>query len=132
MVREKQGFSWEPDLTVLADVNPIGGIEVKKELSSQESNTVVGEVFDQLMHFKHHWGIKAPFVILTSYRHWRVCWLDDPESNYLASSICDLSAQSPGQTATPVKTKNATVKSPPSSPEHHSEKVDLGKVSSLG
>ena len=129
MLREKQGFLWEPDLTVFADVNPIGGIEVKKELFVQEKPTVVGEIFDQLMHFKHHWGIEVPFVILTSYRQWRVFWLDDSASNDRARLFCDLSAQGPGQTATPVKSSS---KSPPSSPEHHAEKVDLGKVSALG
>ena len=125
MVREKQGFLWEPDLTVFAGINPIGGIEVKKELSPRESAPVVGEIFDQLMHFKHHWGIEAPFVILTSYRQWRVFWLDDSESNDQAKIVCDFNVQSPGQTPTPVKSIS-------SNPEHHVEKVDLGKVSALG
>jgi hypothetical protein len=129
-VRETKGFSWELDLTFFADGNPIGGIEVKKELSSQENRTVIGEIFDQLMHFKYHWGIKAPFVILTSYKRWRVCWLNDTESNELASRTCALSAQSPRQTAT--TESNSTAKSPPSCPEHRSEEIDLGEVSALG
>jgi hypothetical protein len=56
VVREKQGFSWEPDLTIVSGCHPIGGVEIKKGLKEDENETVVGEVFDQLMHFKHHWG----------------------------------------------------------------------------
>ncbi len=88
VVREKKGFSWEPDLTITAACHPIGGVEIKKGLKKAENETVVGEVFDQLMHFKHYWRIKV-FVIFSSYREWRV-WLDDKDSKELASRVCKI------------------------------------------
>ena len=131
IVREKKGFSWEPDLTICAGTNPIGGIEVKKDLFWPEDGFVAGEVFDQLMHFKHHWGIAAPFVILTSYTKWRVFWLDDQQSKGQAEKECELNVRSPGLPETPVK-RRSTMESPASSPEHHHDgKVNIGEVCCL-
>lgn len=122
VVREVK-FFWEPDLTVKAE-GPVGAEETKKDITNIDER-VVGEVFDQLMYLKHYWMIRAPFVILSSYKHWRVCWLNDSESNKLAAEECSIVRSDDVGMATPSK-QTQQDKSPPTSPEHHNEAVDLG------
>jgi len=123
VVREVKKFFWEPDLTVKAE-GPVGAEETKKDITNIDDR-VVGEVFDQLMYLKHYWMIRAPFVILSSYKHWRVCWLNDSESNKLAAEECSIVRSDDVGMATPSK-QTQQDKSPPTSPEHHNEAVDLG------
>jgi hypothetical protein len=124
--------STQPDFSVYVG-GPVGAVEVKKPKAGiLDDVNVLGEVFDQLMHLKNEWMVVAPFVLLTSYCEWRVCWLNDTESNALAGKECSLqsgdgcAALHPG-VATPQKSAEED-SSPKSSPERHSQKVELGEV----
>jgi hypothetical protein len=131
-VRELKKFSTKPDFFVFFQ-GPVGAVEVKKPgVGILNDASVLGEVFDQLMHLKNEGMVAAPFVLLSSYCEWRVCWLNDVESNLLAEKECSLhgdcgvSALHP-EVATPQRAGKEI--SPESSPERHTEKVVLGDVS---
>ena len=90
------------DLWVIYDPDnrPIGTVEVKQHgpltdrvgqthPSAVEHPGVLSQVHDQLSHLRHVWGVKQAFGIVTTLRTWRVCWLDDDETNELARERCD-------------------------------------------
>lgn len=61
---------------------PIGVVEVKKSGVDIMSNRKVhGQLADYLLQLKTFHGMDSPFGIVTNYREWRICWLDDEESN---------------------------------------------------
>eukprot|EP00161_Ancyromonas_sigmoides_P024843 TRINITY_DN81_c1_g1_i10.p1 TRINITY_DN81_c1_g1~~TRINITY_DN81_c1_g1_i10.p1 ORF type:complete len:688 (-),score=145.74 TRINITY_DN81_c1_g1_i10:282-2261(-) len=77
------------------DNRPIGTVEVKQHgaltdrhgaryASAVEHPGVLAQVRDQLSHLRHVWGVKQAFGIVTTLRAWRVCWLDDEDTNRLA------------------------------------------------
>lgn len=78
-----------PDfMVILVNGHPIGAIEGKQpgEVAMHHEN-ILGEVYDQLMHLSSIFRVNTPFAILTSYEEWRVCWLDNEDSNKIAG--CD-------------------------------------------
>jgi hypothetical protein len=84
---EVELMSVRPDFTLLyVDGHPIGTIEGKQpgETAMTDGN-ILGEVYDQLMHLHSMFGVVNPFVILTSYEEWRICWLDLKRSNEIAA-----------------------------------------------
>jgi hypothetical protein len=79
------------------DNRPIGTVEVKQHgplsdvdglrySSAVEHPGVLAQVHDQLSHLRHVWGVKQAFGIVTTLRTWRVCWLDDDDTNDLAQT----------------------------------------------
>ena len=90
------------DLRVIYDPDnrPIRTVEVKQHgpLTDRDGQTyssavehpgVLSQVRDQLSHLRQVWGVKQAFGIVTTLRTWRVCWLDDEETNKLACERCD-------------------------------------------
>ena len=130
IARELKKFFTKPDFYLYVQ-EPVGGVEVKKPAHGiLDDVNVLGEVFDQLMHLKNESGIKSPFVLVTSYMEWRVCWLNDEESNSLAGKKCVFGLGEGLELHPEVDTpqKSGQDNSPESSPERHAQKVDLGKV----
>ena len=77
-----------PDfMLILADGHPIGTVEGKQpgKIAMHNPN-ILGEVYDQLMHLSSIFRVDNPFAILTSYEEWRICWLNLPATNELAST----------------------------------------------
>jgi hypothetical protein len=127
LVAEMKKFFTKPDFFVEVEL-PVGAVEVKKPGSVLGNRLVLGEVFDQLMHLKNEWMISAPFVLLTTYNEWRVCWLNDEESNALAGKECFYPKQEEVHPGVDTPKKAGQAKSPPSSPERHNQRISLGKV----
>lgn len=78
------GHSCRPDAVVLRFVNgaAISVIEVKmpgkkddNALKFLSNGAVLGQVLDYLLTLRRYHGVEHPFAILTTYTHWRVCWL---------------------------------------------------------
>ena len=63
---------------------PVGVMVVKKPGDGVlENKFVMGEVYDYLMHLHNYHGLEQMIGIVTTYREWRVCWLDTNETNAL-------------------------------------------------
>jgi hypothetical protein len=56
--------------------------------------SVFGQIYDYLLQLQSFHGLKTPFGIVTTYKQWRICWLDNDNSDSLAvsDSIQDSSA----------------------------------------
>ena len=78
-------FELRPDLWVLRVAGmPVGVVEVKKPGKDVlDHENVLGEVYDYLLHLPNFYGAKQMIGILTTYREWRVCWLDNSETQNL-------------------------------------------------
>jgi hypothetical protein len=78
-------FELRPDLWVLRVAGlPVGVVEVKKPGKGVlDHENVLGEVYDYLLHLPNFYGAKQMIGIVTTYREWRVCWLDNEETNIL-------------------------------------------------
>ena len=76
-----------PDfMLILVNGHPIGTIEGKQPgKDAMEHPNILGEVYDQLLHLRSIFRVDNPFAILTCYEKWRICWLDEPESNRRAA-----------------------------------------------
>lgn len=80
----------KPDLWVVTRFGmPVGAIEVKMpEIGNEASSfpldepNVYGQMYDYLVLLRNMHNVSG-FGILTTYRHWRICWL--PESNAMAA-----------------------------------------------
>jgi hypothetical protein len=103
--------SLRPDIMVLS-INslPIGFCEVKKPGIMYNVDTalhrpeILGQAYDYAMELRHLHGLQWAFVILTTFTHWRVLWLDDDAGNYGAqlAALDDESVAAPRSTvATP-------------------------------
>jgi hypothetical protein len=82
---EVEVMSIRPDfMLILVNEHPIGTIEGKlpgkHPGKAMEHPNILGEVYDQLMHLRSIFRVDTPFAILTSYEHWRICWLGDQAS----------------------------------------------------
>ena len=77
-----------PDfMVILVNGHPIGTVKGKQPgEEAMHHGNILGEVYDQLQHLRSVFRFHVPFAILTSYNEWRICWLDDDESNEWASS----------------------------------------------
>lgn len=130
-----------PDfMVILVKGHPVGTIEGKQpgDVAMTHPN-ILGEVYDQLQHLHSIFRVDIPFAILTSYDQWRICWLDNPESNSRAALA---QTPVPSTYATPVKRKQESVNAPevttlmktkpesPLLPETPSRKKGLGRLQS--
>jgi hypothetical protein len=87
LVSEVEVMSIRPDWMVLY-INgvAVGAIEGKQPgRTAMTHERILGEVYDQLMHLRTTFRVTTPLAILTCYNQWRVCWLDDNESNSVAA-----------------------------------------------
>ena len=63
---------------------PVGVVEVKKPGDSVlENQQVLGQMYDYLVRLPNFYGAQQMIGILTTYREWRLCWLDTKETNAL-------------------------------------------------
>ena len=103
-------------MVIVVDGHPIGTVEGKQPgEEAMHHGNILGEVYDQLQHLRSVFRVDVPFAVLTSYNEWRICWLDDDESNERASS-----AEIPQHDSyrTPSKTKrDANSEDSPPTPE---------------
>jgi hypothetical protein len=85
-----------PDIwLVLKNGVPVGVVEVKKPGHDiMQKPSVFGQIYDYLLQLQSFHGLKTPFGIVTTYKQWRICWLDNDNSDSLAvsDSIQDSSA----------------------------------------
>ena len=78
-------FELRPELWVLRVAGmPVGVVEVKKPGKGVlDHENVLGEVYDYLLHLPNFYGARQMIGIVTTYREWRVCWLNNPETQVL-------------------------------------------------
>lgn len=78
-------FELRPDLLILRVAGmPVGVVEVKKPGKGVlDHELVLGELYDYLLHLPNFYGAKQMIGIVTTYREWRVCWLNNPETQAL-------------------------------------------------
>jgi hypothetical protein len=83
---EVETFGLRPDAWVLTVMGmPIGVIEVKNPGDpALTDERVAGELYDYMKRLSSFYGAQEAFGILTTYRKWRVCWMDDDASKALA------------------------------------------------
>ena len=88
MTKEVATFGMRPDAWVMTLLGlPVGVVEVKNPGDGALSDErVAGELYDYMMRLPNFYGTREAFGILTSYRKWRVCWMDDEETCKLAGS----------------------------------------------
>jgi hypothetical protein len=71
---------------------PVGVVEVKKPGPGVlEDERVLGELFDYMKHLPNFYGTREVIGILTTYREWRVCWLDNEETRTLVARSATIS-----------------------------------------
>jgi len=75
-----------------ADV-PIGVVAVKKPNPSTHTKRcvldkprVIGQLYDYLLMLKSFHGLENVFGILSTYKKWRVCWLQSPQTDAIAAA----------------------------------------------
>jgi len=122
---EVETFGLRPDAWVLTVMGmPIGVIEVKnpgeKALTDER---VAGELYDYMKRLSSFYGMQEAFGILTTYRKWRVCWMDDDASNALAQRAVCLANE--GEPNTPVRSnaRGGRSSSPEATPSKKRAKV---------
>lgn len=94
VVEELGNLRVRPDLLTLEVFakRAVGSVEVKRPATGTNddpflSDSVFGEVFDQLMYLREYHGMEHPFGLLSTYEKVCVCWL--PESSKVAAAIPD-------------------------------------------
>ena len=120
-----------PDfMVIVVNGHPIGTVKGKQPgEEAMHHGNILGEVYDQLQHLRSVFRVDVPFAVLTSYNEWRICWLDDDESNERASSA-EIPQHDPYRT--PSKTKrdaNSEDSSPtPELPATPSRMIPVGTI----
>lgn len=77
-------------LVIRINGHPNGTIvETQPASKAMHHSNTIGQVYDRLQHLRSVLRVDVPFVILTSYEEWRVCWLDNEPSNERAASSSD-------------------------------------------
>lgn len=86
--REVATFGLRPDAWVMTLMGlPVGVVEVKNEGDGALSDErVAGELFEYMMRLPSFYGTTEAFGILTTYRKWRVCWMDNEATRHLAKA----------------------------------------------
>ena len=124
-------FGLRPDAWVLTMMGmPIGVIEVKNPGDrALTDERVAGELYDYMKRLSSFYGAQEAFGILTTYRKWRVCWMDDEASKALArKEVClELEEREP---STPVRSN--AVGGTSSSPEGATPSKKKASVHPLG
>ena len=81
--QELQYNSQKADIWVLLLMGvPIGAIEVKKSgrrMNVTNDPLVAGQLYDYLTTLRNFYGLDHVFGIATTYREWRIFWLEDTE-----------------------------------------------------
>lgn len=83
-------FDLRPDIWIVCQGGaPIGVVEVKKpdENDTLRHAAVQGQLFDYMLRLQSFFGLKHVFGILTSYEHWRICWMPQTDQAAESSSI---------------------------------------------
>jgi hypothetical protein len=79
-----------PDIWVVVNKFgiPIGVIEVKKPgVDIMESKRVHGQIYDYMLRLRHFYGQQNVFGIVSTYKQWRIYWLQDCNSSATATKI---------------------------------------------
>lgn len=92
MKKELTVVSLRPDVMIFSVNNlPVGFCEVKRPnpngRNPLDNTRVLGQSYDYAMELRHRHGLRWAFVLLTTYTHWRVLWLDDDACNYAADLV---------------------------------------------
>jgi hypothetical protein len=87
IVPEAGTFELRPDLWIVRVGGvPVGVVEVKKPGDGVlDDERVLGELYDYMTHLPNFYGTRQVIGILTTYREWRVCWLDNDDTRALVS-----------------------------------------------
>jgi hypothetical protein len=82
LAKELGTFELRPDLWLMRSGGlPVGVVEVKKPGEGVLDNqSVLGELYDYLLHLPNFYGAEQMIGIVTTYREWRVCWLKTEET----------------------------------------------------
>ena len=87
--------SCKSDLWVFTfDNYPVGSFEIKKPnldgTSIMNNKYLLGQIFDYMMKIRSVNGMRYVFGVITDYREWRICWLNDSDAAANAAELCDL------------------------------------------
>jgi hypothetical protein len=106
VISEFSVASVRPDIVALKNrIGPIGFCEVKRpsptsDASPLDNRSILGQAFDYAVELRNSYGIRWPFVLLTTFTEWRVVWLNDPACIYAASATSlDALLDGPGPAA---------------------------------
>jgi hypothetical protein len=103
IVGEMGTFELRPDVWIIRRGRlPVGVVAVKQPgVGVLDDERVLGELFDYMNHLPNFYGTRPVIGILTTYREWRVCWLDNDETVRLV-----------GETETIASAKTETIANP--------------------
>eukprot|EP01118_Nematostelium_gracile_P019507 TRINITY_DN9060_c0_g1_i1.p1 TRINITY_DN9060_c0_g1~~TRINITY_DN9060_c0_g1_i1.p1 ORF type:complete len:486 (+),score=66.85 TRINITY_DN9060_c0_g1_i1:186-1643(+) len=82
-------FQFRPDAAIVTSVGgvPFCVIEVKRpdlpNVDITNQSAVHGQIYDYMKTVKEGYGVEDIFGIITDFKHWRICWLED---NQLAAA----------------------------------------------
>jgi hypothetical protein len=82
-------FSIRPDIWIVVNNRgvPVGVCEVKTPGSSiMESDIIHGQIFDYMLQLRSFHGLKHVFGIVSTYKQWRIYWLNDKNCRNAAAS----------------------------------------------
>jgi hypothetical protein len=87
--------SCKSDLWVFTfDNYPVGSFEVKKPnldgSSIMDNKLLLGQIFDYMMKIRSVNGMRYVFGVITDYREWRICWLNDSDAAATTAELCSL------------------------------------------
>ena len=72
---------------------PVGVVEVKKPGSHIMSDPLVaGQIFDYMTRLRSFYGLDSVFGLVTTYREWRVFWLEDSDAAAASETVAAPSA----------------------------------------
>ena len=55
-----------------------------------ENKFLFGQIFDYMMKLSSLNGMRYVFGVITDYREWRICWLNDSDAAAASTELCDL------------------------------------------
>jgi len=87
--------SCKSDLWVFTfDNYHVGTFEVKKPnldgSSIMDNKFLLGQIFDYMMKIRSVNGMRYVFGVITDYREWRICWLNDSDAAATTAELCNL------------------------------------------
>ena len=107
---------------------PVGAIEVKKPGDQAlEHPRILGEVYDYLMLLRNFEGLSHVYGILTSYKQWRVCWLEDTDEDATRTTMPEPPNETPESRAEVIERLLPDV---PTWPSSEGQRVSMCKEAS--
>lgn len=67
---------------------PVGAVKVKQPgVNAMTHTNILGELYDHMMTLRSFEGLDHVYGILSSYKQWRFCWLEDTDADAVATPL---------------------------------------------